>query len=491
MSDEKKPSIYRHMARGSAWAFLMRWSIRGVGFISTVILARMLVPEDFGLVAISGLAIGLVSSFSELGVAQHLIRKPVINVADCNTAWTMKLLQQAFVAFILALFAPLIASYFSEPRATMVIYVVAVVGLLEGLQNIGMVLVQKELDFAKDFRFNVYIKVAQFIVTISLAFVLKSYWALVIGQVVTTIFGLFLSYLMHPYRPKFSLEKAREFLGLSLYIVPINLARFFRNRFCLLVVGRMETTEVMGYYNVGDDLSAMATQELVLPIGRALSPSYAKIVTEPQKLAEVYLRVFHVVSTFCFAIGVGLSVSAQEVVLVVLGDKWHEVIPILQWLAIYSALTALARTMTGNILIVSGNERLAMMGEWLGLLILVPFVAGGAFLWGVQGVIWGVTISAIVMLPIAAYLLSRAIPVRIVNLAVEAYPAVLSAMVMSLGITFLSEEFSTVPVIGLILKIIVGATLFVGTSLALWWIRGRPEGFERAIGAFLIQRITK
>jgi hypothetical protein len=154
-------------------------------------------------------------------------------------------------------------------------------------------------------------------------------------------------------------------------------------------------------------------------------------------------------------------------------------------------MVALARTMTGNILIVSGNERIAMVGEWLGLTIFCPLVACGALLWGVDGIIRAATVSAAVFLPVAACLLSRAIPLRPRDLAAEALPAIVAALIMSLSVATLPAGVSTVPIFGFAVKAAAGGSLFVMTIFGLWWFRGCPEGVEHAVTRFLTSWLAK
>ena len=160
-------SIYQQMARGSAWAVGMRWCLRGIGLVSTIILARILSPADFGIVAMNAIVVGFLDLLSETGVAAFLIRESRVTHELCNTGWTMQLLQNAFIAIGLVLVGPLGAWYFHEPRLVGFMQVTALASLIGGGMNIGMVLVRKELDFARDFRFSVYSRLFTLVATIA------------------------------------------------------------------------------------------------------------------------------------------------------------------------------------------------------------------------------------------------------------------------------------------------------------------------------------
>jgi len=485
------PSIYKQMWRGSAWTILMRWCLRGIGLVSILVLARVLTPEDFGIVAMASIVSAFIQGFSELGTSMALIREPNPSKAHCDTAWTIQILVGVLVGILLALLAEPAAWYFREPRVAQVLYVLAGSAPIAATENVGMVLVRKALDFATDFRFVVYSRLSTFFVTVALALLWRNYWALVAGQVLGKLVAVGLSYWMHPYRPRLSLEKARDYLTFSLYIVPINFARFLRERFGVLVVGRIGDTGLLGSYNVAAELAGMATQEIIFPLGRALFPSYATLVDDKKRLVEVFLHVLAAISMLMVPIGLGLSIVAEDFVYVVLGSQWTAAIPFLQWLAVYGLFYAWTLTLTGNILLVSGHERRAALAIWVNLAIMVPCVLAGSWLGGVQGVVVTITLSAVVALPLMAYLLTTALPVTFLQLATSVWPSVVAGLLMVAGILLLTKGVADARAAQLVLDVVVGAALYGTTLVCLWWLRGRPDGVERAVMDLLRRRLAK
>src|SRR6266849_3408388 len=154
---------------GSLWAVGMRWGTRLIGLVSVVIVARILRPDDFGILAMAMLLTGLLESFVELGVAMMVIREEHISGVDLNTAWTIRILQGLVLGVVVALLATPAALYFREPRLTAVVYLCALALTLNSFENIGVVLIRKELDFAKDFVYQIVVKLAGVVTTICLA----------------------------------------------------------------------------------------------------------------------------------------------------------------------------------------------------------------------------------------------------------------------------------------------------------------------------------
>ncbi len=153
-------SLGRRLMSGSVWMIAMRWSMRLLGLVSTAILARLLTPEDFGLVAMSAFAVGFIEVFSQLGVELVLIRHPNPQRRHYDTAWTFNLLTGLILGGLMVLVAPLAAAYFEEPRVEQVLWVLAAAPLVKGAVNIGIVDFRRDLRFAKDFQYHFITRIA-------------------------------------------------------------------------------------------------------------------------------------------------------------------------------------------------------------------------------------------------------------------------------------------------------------------------------------------
>jgi lipopolysaccharide exporter len=141
-------SAMQQIARGSAWMIAARWSMRGIGLISTIILARLLEPTDFGVVAMAMVAVGFIRVFSEAGQDLAVIRHPNPTAEHFDTAWTMSVCAGFIVALVLVAIAPLAGWYYHEPRVVPVIRFIAIVPLVEGFINVGTVAgFQRALSF--------------------------------------------------------------------------------------------------------------------------------------------------------------------------------------------------------------------------------------------------------------------------------------------------------------------------------------------------------
>ncbi len=207
-SDATAAQMQKHMGRGAAWMMGMRVVERLLGFVSTIIVVRLLMPDDFGLVAIATLVILFSERMGEAGRGLAIIRHPNPTREYMNSAWTTYILVSLVLGTFVVFSAPWVALAFNEPRAELLVYVLATRVYMMGFGNIGVVMFRKELNFAKDFKLGIYTKLIAIIVRITLVLVLMNYWALVIGSLIARLLTICVTYYIHPFRPRICFTKS-------------------------------------------------------------------------------------------------------------------------------------------------------------------------------------------------------------------------------------------------------------------------------------------
>jgi O-antigen/teichoic acid export membrane protein len=458
--------------------------------MSTAILARVLTPEDFGLVAMSSMAIGLIQTFSELGTARLLIRIESPERSHYDTAWTISLLQSIVIAGIIFVGADLAARYFSEPRVSSVIRWCALTSIISGVGNIGIINLRKELQFRKDFIFGLCCKLSVALSTVPLALYLRSYWALVAGGIAAGLINVGLSYVFSPYRPRLSLERWPEFLRFSLWITPSNLASYFLQRLDTLVVGAVTSTTQLGLYHFASEVSKMATGEIIIPMGRVLYPTYAKLISDRNKLARAYLNVVRTTAIVCFAVGPGLAVVADDFVHVLLGEQWVFAVPLVRFLAISGALASIVFVLRDQIFIVTGNERLSFWLYAIQLAIAAPTLIIVGRSRGVVDLAASTTVLAMIFVLIAAVNVRRAVPISFGSVLATFVRPLLAALAMVYIVQLLHWDSLGVRPLTLTLDVVVGAVVYISTLLLVWRLTGRPEGPESGLVDLVKARIA-
>lgn len=471
-----------------------RWGMRAIGLASTVILARLLAPDDFGVIAIALIIVGLLETIAYAGVDLALMRPGADTREHYDTAWTIQLIQGALIAGVLLLIAPWVAPFFSEARATAVIQVIALRPLIIGCQNIGTVAFRKELDFAKDFRFGLYTKLLNFTIVVGMAFWLRNYWALVAGMTTSSLIEVILSYVMHPYRPRLCLRRWREIWGFSQWLIISRAGAFLNRKVDEMVVGRLLGTSAMGGYHVANELATMPNSELVMPLRRAMFPTLAKVSENPAELERLFRLSFSAITAMCFSVGFGLMSIAPELVPIVLGDKWTSAVAAMRWLAVHAAFSSLILTLEMP-LWVTGRTRLTATQTWLDLSLLIPMAYFAVTAYGVEGAAIARLAVSLVVLPVMVHFVASACRISALKLYGDLWRPLLAGLTMSAVLSLLTPDVIGSMPLTLALKILVGVALYPATLLLLWLLAGRPWGIEReaakALSAFLAQRRSR
>lgn len=478
MNDQR--SYDRSILKGSALSVASRWIMRLIGLVSTAILARLLSPEDFGIAAMSVIVVGLLEAVSDLGVVNLVIRSKDRSQRFVDTGWTLQVLQGAVVAAFVVLLTPVAVDYFDEPRLEAVLYVGALTVLVTGFRSIGLALARKDLNYTADLHFLVVGRLLSFFTTIGLAIWLRSYWALVYGTFLGALMQTILSYWMFPRCLRIELSMYRPFLAFSAAAIPLSVASFLTDRIGTIVVGGIANASKLGLFNVSHELASMPTKEIVYPIGRVLVPNYARLVDDPQRLAQSFLYSLQLILTAALPLSIGLSLVAEDFVLTLLGDQWTDAAELVAWLAIFSLNSGVVQVLTLNILIAIGREHLASFLYWMRFAILAPVMFFAGTYLGVLEMTIAATFAVGAMVPIALAIASRHLSIRPRQVLMGVSRQLLAATAMVPAVLGVRGMFEPA-LLSLLSSVLVGALVYGSALLLAWALAGRPDGVETTL----------
>ena len=472
--------LNRRMASGAAWMVLLRLADRGLGVISTMFLARLLVPADFGLVAMAMTVFAVLEIMGTFSFDMALIQRDDAERRHYDTAWTFNALYGLVSAAVLVAVASGAATLYREPRLTPILYVLALCALIQGFENIGIVAFQKDLELHKEFRFRMIKRLSAFFVTLILAFWLRSYWALVLGILFSRAVGVWVSFMVHPYRPRASLAAARELLGFSKWMVYNNVLVFLVNRGTDFVIGKVVGPAALGAYSVAYEVSNLPTTELVYPIMRAVFPGYARMAGDRELLRQSYLDVLAVVVLAAVPAGLGIVALAEPVVLLFLGEKWRETIPLIEILGVYGVLRACSSNM-GSVFLALGQPHVLAATGSLTVAVLVPLLWWLVPAHGSSGAAWAMLVTSLVMLPVMFALLMWTIDLRLRALLATIWRPAIAGIAMWMFVGWLHQAWAaSQPPLLLQLAALAPVVVvsYITVLLGLWGLAGRPKGGE-------------
>ena len=477
----------RKVAIGIAWMTSARAIVRALGLVSTVVLARLLVPADFGLVA---MAMAVAAGFELLTLFSFetaLIRESNITRAHYDSAWTLNVLMGLAIAVALAASAIPFAAFYREPRLEAVMLIIGIKYFIDGLGNTGTVDFRRQMAFGRDFLMQVVPKIAGILVTIPLAIWLRDYRALLSGMLISASVNCMMSYLLHTHRPRFCLTEAGALFRFSRWLLLNGVVSFVRVRSADFIIGRQLGPGSLGIFSVSFEVSNLPSTEMVAPINRVLFPSYVGLATDPDGLRQSFSSMLGLIALLILPASVGLAAVADPLVRVALGDKWLESIPLISLLALAGASNVL-QTNTGSVYNAIGRPRLIALTSAIHAATLIPLLLYGTHAFGLTGTAWAVLVHSVgIGLPVTYLIFFSHTSIRPVDVWRVCWrPVVACAVMFALVDQFLRfvEPLSRGPVpilVGLIVACLMGLLAYVATVTILWLAAGRPEGAEKTL----------
>jgi len=478
------------MRSGSFWMIAVRWSIRLTGVVSTVILARLLTPTDFGVVAMAMIVVSLLEVLSPSGQKYALIRLVNPDRGHYDTVWTLSVIVGMVIAAAIVGIAPLTRLYFHDGRAIPVMQCLALRSAIGGFENVGVLDFRRELRFDKYFLYNVYPKLISFFVTIIAAFVLRNYWALVLGILSYSFAMNVLSFTMHPYRPSFSLVKINELWSFSIWTLVRTIGWSLNFQVDQLVIGGTAGVAAMGRYAVASDVATSPSRELNDPMVAALYPVMVKVQHDHTQLRALYLKALCWSAIICFSTSIGVALVSHDLVQVVLGSKWLDLEPLMGYLALSAGLVGLSSGAYATFDTL-GRPELGARMQWLRLaflcLVIVPVGIASHSLKFIAIARLGVTAIFMPTLFLAA---GSAIGVSPGDYVRAFWRPLAAAATMTIGVWGAEALMPQSGAAQLIFEVLAGAVCFTVSLLALWRLSGRPDSAERDLLQFIRQCLT-
>jgi PST family polysaccharide transporter len=480
---QPKRSTAALVAIGAAWFMAMRWGLRLIGLASTVVLARLLVPADFGLVAIATSYLGLLDAISDLGVRTALIRHGAADKHFSETVFTMQVLRGIALALIVAASSFVLPGLMHDERLGPVIWLLALTPILGGLQNPRLALYERDLDFRRESAMQLTAKLASTIAAIAVAVAFRSYWALVAGLMIQPFMKVVLSYALSPWRPKFSLKSWRELFRFSGWLTGSYTLDNVSYGFDNMIVGGFLGSRATGLYNVGEQLANMPLGEFLPVVNRALFPGLLRFKDHRENLRRNALDVVGLLAGLSLPAAVGFAFVAPEAVHILYGAQWTEAVPLVEAISLGAGIATIASAVTTSTGLALGSTGLLFARSLVFACVRVPAFVIGTWLYGLEGAIAGYLAGSVVLALANIAVLCRMLrtgPMEIVRrlwrscVAVGAMAAALYGLEAATG--------AAGPGLGatalLLAKMAVGAASYALARLALWKLAGKPESLE-------------
>lgn len=465
----------------------MRWTVRLLGMFNIVILARLLAPEDFGLIAMSSIVIGLVTTLTDGSVDHAIARAKDPETADYNSAWTLQICVGLANGLLIVLISPLFVWLFDDPRLQTLFFIGAMAPIIIGFENIGVVNFRRALDFRTEYRYWVIRKLGKIAITLAMAFAIGNYYALAIAAPFAALFVVFLSYVMSDWRPKFDLSRARGIWDFSKWLIVLDSSRMFERRGDEFAAGVYGLADQVGTYSVASDLATMPTREMIEPLDRVILPAFANHTDVKGAVKDVLTQALTLIIAVSCATGFGMYLIADPFIRFFLGPQWLGAITFFEWIALSAVIGGVALGLR-PIFLVIGKERQLALIYLAGLIIFLPIFLVTARFQGFEAL-------AQVRIALAAYLLAASLVYPIhsglisARSLIEASWRPLLASAAMIGAVRTGQTLDA-PWLWLELfrDILIGGSVFCLTLVGSWRVFSGKPGPEQQVWNFLAAR---
>jgi O-antigen/teichoic acid export membrane protein len=336
----------------------------------------------FGLMGICMVLIRGLDLFTETGISAALIHRQGEVERAKNTAYTLQVLRGIGLALLTWALAPFAAAYYDEPLLQSLTFWLAIGLAGSGFVNVDMILLWKKLDFRRITTLDMTVAILSTFVIVGLALALRSVWALVIGQLVTTGLRVALSYIIVPSRPKMEFDRriAGELLSYGRYITGLTTVLFITSEIDNVFVAKLLGLEALGLYTMAYALANLPATHISKVASTVVLPAYSSLQNDLATLRVAYLTMVRLAGGIALPAAVGLAVLAPDVVHIVYGDKWMPMVPVLRVLTLFGAARAIGG-LSGSMFNAIGKPNLSLYvaASKLSVILMILYPATKAY----------------------------------------------------------------------------------------------------------------
>ncbi len=455
-------SLKNKTITGIIWNFAEQIGRRGIGVIITLLLARFLSPEDYGLVAMMAVFLAIATSLMDSGFKQALIRLPEANQTDFNTAFLANIALGLLGYVLLFLAAPFIAGFYDEPRLIILIRVAGISIIISSFQVVQSAVLSRNLNFKVQLQASLPAGTISGVVAVTLAFMGWGVWALILQMILASFITTVLLWHLQGWRPSLSFSKASlgsmYNFGYKLFLSGL-LDTIFNNIY-VVVIAKIFSGAIAGYYYFAVNIKNMVIGQLVVAISTVTYPALASIQHDDIRLKAGYRQIVQVTTFILFPSMAMLAALADPLFRVLLPDKWLPAVVYLQLMCISGLLYPL-HAINLNILKVKGRSDLFLYLEVYKRIVTLIILAVSVR-YGVIGILVGQIIGSVLAYIPNSYWASRLINYPIHEQAADFMPGLILSCAVALVVYVAGFVVHWPALIKLVVFTLIAGLLYMG-----------------------------
>jgi teichuronic acid exporter len=468
------PSLDRSLVTGIGWTAIFRWAAQIVSWGGTLYAARILSPADFGVIAMAMVPIGLVRMIEDFGFDAVILQNRDLSSEQVARLGGLAVLFGSVLTLVILAASPLIAQAYGEPSVALVIAALSALVVLDALQVVPRVLLQRDLDFFWLGAVYLLQTVVVSAMVLGLALYGAGMWALVFNTIAGSAFATILLFLLRPFRPRWPSDLAglRDPI-LSGWRMLVSRAAYYANSTAdQVIAGRALGKDALGHYSFAMSIASLPTQEITSLVSRVVPGVFSAAQSDRALLRRYFLLLTEALTYIAFPVSCGIALTAMHIVPVALGPQWDAVVPILQALCLYMAMYA-AQTLVSHVLLWTGHFRHLMWFSLLSLGVLSVAFVIGIRAGGLESLAWSWSIAyPLVCLP-PMLIAWRILELRWLQFFNALLPALVACAVMSVIVLLVHSALGSDAnhLLALAAEAAAGAVTYVavmGTAGACW-----------------------
>lgn len=455
--------------RGASWLIFSRLFGRVVDFVNLLILARLLVPADFGVTALAMALVLIIDSILEVPVTQALVRLPTIDKQHLDTGFTLAVLRGIAVAALTIGCAWPYSWINGDPELVPVVCILAIGTVVKGLYSPAMVYFARNIDFRPTFIAETTSKVCGLIAAIVIVYTEGGYWALVANYVVAASVTTMMSYVFAHYRPAFSLRRLGDFAGFMGWFTASQVVSALNWQYDRLMIGAYVPKALLGRYTVANDVSLIPTQSFIGPALQPLMSAFSKMSSDRARVGQAFLKAIRVAMLICVPATLGIALTADLVTNLLLGPKWAEAAPYLALLSISMLPVPYFQTLISLSLALDRPDLLFRI-NLIDFILRTIAVTTGFYFFSIEGVIYARLLMAAVMGAYYVFQLRQLLNLGFRRQIRNLWKVAVAGAVMVVAVYWLRMQFAGLEMPDFLEMVLIagfGAAAYGATLLAL------------------------
>lgn len=385
------------------WSFLERMGQQGIQFFISIILARLLLPEDFGLIVMLTIFMAIAQSFVDSGFGQALIQKQDVTYIDECSIFYFNIFVGILAAACLCLAAPSIAAFYNQPLLTPLTYALSLNLIINAFGLVQTTLLTKHIDFKTQLKVSMIAALLSGIIGVVMAYKGFGVWSLVVQLLTSNLFRTILLWFFNTWRPSliFSFTSLRTMFAFGSRLLASGLLDTFFTNIYFVVIGKLFSPVSLGFYTCAKGLQQLPVSGLSSIISRVTFPVFSLMQDDKPRLKHGVRKALTLLVMIIFPLMIGLAVVAKPLVIVLLTEKWLPCVPYLQLLCAVGMLYPV-HVINLNVLKAQGRSDLFFKLEILKK-ILVTISIVTTYRWGIEAMLWGQIVTSFLAYYLNAY----------------------------------------------------------------------------------------